>query len=69
MPIWGISKTEKGVVVLHKMLCPRCGKRAFDVSYLPERILVVEMKCPSCFHLVKVPCGKEHAPKTPPNIR
>lgn len=42
-----------------KMKCPRCGKRAFDISTLPKERIEVELKCPNCHKFVLVPCNKE----------
>jgi len=39
-----------------KMKCSCCGKRAFDISDLPNENIVVELKCPNCGKLVKVKC-------------
>jgi len=41
-----------------KMKCPRCGKRAFDISTLPKEQIEVELKCPNCHKFVLVPCNK-----------
>ena len=42
-----------------KMKCPRCGKRAFDISPLPRERVEVELKCPNCHKFVLVPCIKD----------
>lgn len=39
-----------------KMKCPCCGKRAFDISELPNEAIIVELKCPQCHKVVKVRC-------------
>ena len=39
----------------YKMKCPKCGKRAFDISGLPTVPLIVELKCPNCHNIVKIP--------------
>lgn len=43
----------------HKIQCPKCGKRAFDISALPQETIVVELKCPNCQNIVRVPCTKQ----------
>ena len=42
-----------------KMKCPRCGKRAFDISPLPKEQVAVELKCPNCHKFVLVPCNRD----------
>ena len=42
-----------------KMKCPMCGKRAFDIEPLPREQVEVELKCPNCHKLVRIPCVKE----------
>lgn len=44
----------------YKMKCLKCGKRAFDISGLPTVPLIVELKCPNCHNIVKIPCDKNH---------
>jgi phage FluMu protein Com len=41
-----------------KLKCPVCGKRACDISDLPEEKIYIELKCPHCKKLVKIPCVK-----------
>ena len=36
------------------MKCPRCGKRAFDISVLPKIPVIIELKCPNCHRVVEV---------------
>lgn len=43
------------------MKCPNCGKRAFDISTLPQEITAVEMKCPHCHRLITVLCTADYA--------
>lgn len=42
-----------------KMKCPRCQKRAFDISALPKEEIKIELKCPHCHNFVVVPCNAE----------
>lgn len=41
---------------MYKMKYPKCGKRAFDISAISEVPIIVELKCPNCRNIVKVPC-------------
>lgn len=43
--------------------CPICGKRACDVSEIPKEKMYIELKCPNCNKIVKIPCD-ESAVKT-----
>ena len=40
-----------------QMMCPRCGGRAFDISEIPKNPIMVELKCPRCRNIIRVPCG------------
>lgn len=43
-----------------KMICPECKRRAFDIAGLPRNKktqIEVELKCPHCSKLVKIPCS------------
>jgi len=42
--------------LLRKMKCPKCGRRAFDISKLPMEKVEVILKCPQCKKIVSVPC-------------
>ena len=42
-------------VLDYSVLCPVCGKRTMDVSILPERLVVLQYKCPHCRNLVQTP--------------
>lgn len=42
-----------------KMKCPACSKRVCDISKIPKEQIIIELKCPQCGMLVKVPCGSE----------
>jgi uncharacterized C2H2 Zn-finger protein len=44
---------------MEKMKCPKCGRRAFDISKLPKEQVEVMLKCPQCKKLVTVPCTEE----------
>ncbi len=44
-----------------KMKCPRCNKRAFDISSSPKEKLEVELKCPHCHNFIVVACNAESA--------
>lgn len=44
----------------HKLKCPVCGKRIFDISDFPEKEFVISCKCPNCKEIVDVPCDKQH---------
>jgi len=35
--------------------CPKCEKRAIDVSELPERLIKLRYKCPHCRNIVVTP--------------
>lgn len=39
--------------------CPRCGKRACDISDIPKEKIFIEMKCPQCHNIVRIWCNKE----------
>ncbi|MDO5649996.1 MAG: hypothetical protein Q4G11_05265 [Gallicola sp.] len=39
-----------------KIKCTCCGKRAFDISELPKQSLEVDLKCPHCKNIVRIPC-------------
>ncbi len=41
------------------MKCPKCGKRAFDISKLPNELIEIEMKCPNCHQFVRIACVAE----------
>jgi hypothetical protein len=43
-------------LVKKKMICPLCEKRVFDVSKLCDQQVEIELKCPNCNKVVKVPC-------------
>ena len=43
----------------HKMRCPLCGKRVFDISELPGERVAITLKCPSCHQVVTVRCTGE----------
>jgi len=36
--------------------CPFCGRRVFDVTKLKKEEIQIEMKCPKCKNLIKIPC-------------
>jgi predicted RNA-binding Zn-ribbon protein involved in translation (DUF1610 family) len=35
--------------------CPKCNKRAIDVSGRPERTIKLRYKCPNCGNIVVTP--------------
>lgn len=40
-----------------KMQCPRCGKRACDISVnsnIENADFIVELKCPNCKNIVRI---------------
>ncbi|MCD7801906.1 MAG: hypothetical protein LUH09_03225 [Clostridiales bacterium] len=39
--------------------CPRCGKRACDISDIPKEKIFIEMKCPQCHNIVKIWCNEK----------
>ncbi len=43
----------------HKMRCPLCGKRVFDITELPGEQVAITLKCPSCHQVVTVRCTRE----------
>ena len=43
----------------HKMRCPLCGKRVFDISELPGEQVAITLKCPGCHQVVTVRCTRE----------
>ena len=47
-----------------KMKCPKCGRRAFDISRLPKEEVEVSLKCPQCVKFVSIPCNEEYELKT-----
>lgn len=42
-----------------KMKCPKCGRRAFDISKLPKEEIEVTLKCPQCGNFASVPCNEK----------
>ncbi len=44
------SKTPMAI----SMRCPRCNKRAFDVSDWASKSLAIELKCPHCKSIVLI---------------
>ena len=55
-----LQKTEGNDLVPQKMKCPCCGKRAFDISNLPNEEIAVTIKCPQCKQFVTIPCAKDY---------
>lgn len=56
------KKTQMKANRLHlSMRCPVCTKRAFDISDLPKQPIHVEIKCPHCHNIVRIPCTAEAA--------
>lgn len=47
-----------------RMRCPKCGRRAFDISRLPKEEVEVSLKCPQCVKFVSIPCIEEYELKT-----
>lgn len=43
----------------YKMICPKCGKRVFDISDKPSNPLTIELKCPNCRNIVQVSCKEK----------
>lgn len=41
------------------MKCSNCGRRAFDISKLPEEEVEITLKCPQCGKFVSVCCNEE----------
>jgi len=57
-------KNIKERVIMAKtiMQCPECKRRDFDIFELPDKRksqVEVELKCPQCKKLVRIPCTKE----------
>lgn len=52
------TKGEVEIFMNKKLKCPVCGKRACDISELPKEKIYIELKCPHCNKLVKIPCVK-----------
>lgn len=40
-----------------QLICPICGKRACDISSFPKENMSIEIKCPNCHNLVRIPCN------------
>ncbi len=40
-----------------KMRCPNCGRRAFDISKIPQEEVEITLKCPQCNRFVTIPCN------------
>lgn len=43
---------------MKRMECPNCGRRAFDISRLPNKEIEISLKCPQCKKIVTVVCIK-----------
>ncbi|MDE5583311.1 MAG: hypothetical protein K2J08_06380 [Ruminococcus sp.] len=41
-------------VLKYQMKCPKCHKRAFDISAVPEIPILIELKCPNCKKIVSI---------------
>ena len=39
----------------YSVLCPDCEKRAFDISELPESLIMIGLRCPHCNKIVQTP--------------
>lgn len=39
--------------------CPRCGRRAYDISEIPKEKIYIEMKCPQCHKIVRITCDEK----------
>lgn len=50
---------------MEKMQCPKCGRRAFDISLLPKEQVEISLKCPQCGKFVVIPCTKAFVIKAP----
>lgn len=44
---------------MKKMKCSNCGRRAFDISYLPKENVKITLKCPQCGKFVSVQCNED----------
>ena len=42
-----------------KLVCPKCGKRALDISKIFPKDVEVALKCPNCHKLVIIPCTEK----------
>jgi endogenous inhibitor of DNA gyrase (YacG/DUF329 family) len=49
---------------MEKMKCPKCGRRAFDISKLPNERVEIKLKCPQCGKFVSVLCTRESIMRT-----
>jgi transcription elongation factor Elf1 len=45
--------------VAKKMKCPRCGRRACDITQFPKEDVKIILKCPQCGHFVTVSCNEK----------
>lgn len=42
----------------HKMKCPKCSKRVFDIGGVVQKVpVIVELKCPHCRNIVMIVCN------------
>ena len=39
--------------------CPKCGRRACDISEIPKEKIFIEMKCPQCHKIVRIWCEEK----------
>ena len=44
----------------YMITCPKCKRRAIDVSELPERLIKLRYKCPHCRSIVVTPLTAVH---------
>jgi hypothetical protein len=54
-----IKGNVREAIVMLRMECPKCHRRAFDLSDLPREKIIWRGKCPQCHQFVTIPCTKD----------
>ena len=51
-----MTKAEHPPEYSLEVVCPKCGRRAFDLSNIPKGPLWVGLKCPHCQRIIHLEC-------------
>lgn len=49
-----MTKVDPTKIAARSMRCPRCQKRAFDVTGIAGQPVAIQLKCPHCKNIVSV---------------